>query len=75
MTLPLFPSLPVPPPPSPEAKRPKVAPAGAGEGDDEEREDELPTVVMLEEGDVGEEEYKRFREAMKEMSRYIAPVF
>ena len=44
-------------------------PPTGGEGDEEEREDELPTVVELEKGDVGEEEYKKFCEAMKEMSR------
>ena len=38
-----------------------------GEGGEVEREEELPTVVVLEKGDVGEEEYKKFREAMKDM--------
>ena len=41
----------------------------AGEGDEVEREDEMPTVVVLEKGGVGEEEYEKFREAMKELSR------
>ena len=44
--------------------------AVAGGGDDDEREDELPTVVVLEKGDVGEEEYKKFREAMREIGWY-----
>ena len=45
-----------------------MAPPAAGEGDEGEREDELPTVVVLEKEDVGEEEYKKFREVMKELS-------
>ena len=38
---------------------------------DEEREDELPTVVVLRKGDVGEEEFHKFRETMKEKSECI----
>ena len=37
-------------------------------GSDGERDDELPTVVVLRKGDVGEEEYQKFRETIKEKS-------
>ena len=58
-----------------EAKRARVAPEseggdggrGEGGGGDEEREDELPTVVVMKKGDVGEEEYQKYREMMKEI--------
>lgn len=47
-----------------------MTPSGEG-GGDEERDDELPTVVVLNKGDVGEEEYQKFREEMKEKSGCI----
>lgn len=55
---------------SAEAKRERVAPsAGSGSvSSDEEREDELPTVVVLKKGDVGEDEYHQHRAVMKERS-------
>ena len=58
-----------------EAKRERVAPTGDKEGcggaeSDGEREDELPTVVVLKKGDCGEEEYRKYREIMKEKSKY-----
>lgn len=48
----------------------KKAPGGeGGGGSDEERDDELPTVVVLQKGDIGEEEYHKFRETMKEIEK------
>ena len=41
---------------------------GGGVSSDEEREDELPTVVVLGKGDVGEDEYHKYRAAEKERS-------
>lgn len=42
--------------------------AGGSVSSDEEREDELPTVVVLRKGDVGEDEYHKHRAAEKERS-------
>lgn len=59
-----------------EAKKAKVTPGGEGAagsaGGDEERDDEVPTVVVLRKGDVGEEEYHKYRETMKEKSGLLS---
>ena len=44
---------------------------GDGGGSGDERDDELPTVVVLKKGDVGEEEYHKFREETQEKSGYM----
>ena len=53
-----------------EAKRPLPpgAPGASGDPDvgEVEKEDELPTVVVLREGDVGEQEYLENRRHMKD---------
>lgn len=47
-----------------------MTPGGeGGGGSDEERDDELPTVVVLQKGDIEEEEYHKFRETMKEIEK------
>lgn len=51
-----------------DAKRP-VPPLPADDGDDVEREDELPTVVVLRQGDIGREEFLENRQRMKEEGR------
>lgn len=47
-----------------EAKRPVLKPAN-DEEEEVERDDELPTVVVLRKGDVGEEEYMEMRRRLK----------
>ena len=45
-----------------------------GGGGDKEREDELPTVVVMKKGDVGEEEYQKYRKMMKEIGKQVCIV-
>ena len=57
-----------------DAKRPVPAPPPGGDedGDGVEREDELPTVVVLRQGDVGEEEFLEDRQKkIKEGNRHF----
>ena len=43
--------------------------AGDDEGDDRVREDELPTVVTLQEGDISESEYRDFLEKIEKLKK------
>ena len=43
--------------------------AGEDEGDDKVREDELPTVVALQEGDISESEYREFLEKIEKLKK------
>ena len=44
-----------------DTKREAPHPPQSPQGEEEEREDELPTVVVLREGDISQHEYEEFR--------------
>ena len=48
-----------------ESKR-QVSKPGPVDDDQEDREDELPTVVVMKEGDINQEEYTEFLQKKKE---------